>query len=93
MNALQAHRPSIYVHALPVPLLAQGGRLAGRSSVSSQVAAARKRAVTVLVKRENARDLEARNACVAGAQYALVLCFPLVCWSDTPVFGLSPLEI
>jgi hypothetical protein len=42
INALQDHRPSSFVHPLPVPLLAQGGRLAGRSSVSPQVAAARK---------------------------------------------------
>jgi hypothetical protein len=42
INALQDHRPSTVVHPLPVPLLAQGGRLAGRSSVSPQVAAARK---------------------------------------------------
>jgi hypothetical protein len=42
LNALQDHRPSSFVHPLPVPLLAQGDRLAGRSSVSPQVAAARK---------------------------------------------------
>jgi hypothetical protein len=41
INALQDHRPSSFVHPLPVPLLAQGGRLAGRSSVSPQVVAAR----------------------------------------------------
>jgi hypothetical protein len=57
INALQAHRPSIFVHPLPVPLLAQGGMLAGRSSVSPQVAAVSKRADTALALRENVRDL------------------------------------
>jgi hypothetical protein len=42
INALQAHRPSTFSYPLPVPLLAQGGRLASRSSVSPHVAAVRK---------------------------------------------------
>jgi hypothetical protein len=42
INALQDHRPSSFVLPFPVPLPAQGARLAGRSSVSPQVAAARK---------------------------------------------------
>jgi hypothetical protein len=42
IHALQTHRPSSFVLPLPVHLLAQGGRLASRSSVSPPVAAARK---------------------------------------------------
>jgi hypothetical protein len=49
---LQDHTPSSFVHPLPVPLLTQGGRLAGRSSVSPKVAGACKRAATALAKRE-----------------------------------------
>jgi hypothetical protein len=69
---LQAHRPSIYVDPLPIPLLAQAGRFSGHSSVSPQVAAARKRAAIALAMQENARDLGAINACVAGKQNAVV---------------------
>jgi hypothetical protein len=65
-NALQAHRLSISVHPVPLPMLAEGGRLAGRSSVSPQVAGARKRAATVLAMREKARAYGTTNACVAG---------------------------
>jgi hypothetical protein len=50
---LQAHRLSISVYPLPVNMLAQGGRLAGRSSVSPQVPGARKIAATALARREN----------------------------------------
>jgi hypothetical protein len=62
INALQDHTPSSFVHPLPVPLLAHGGRLAGRSSVSAQVAGACKRNATALAKREKARALGARKA-------------------------------
>jgi hypothetical protein len=53
-NALQAHRLSISVHPVPLPMLAEGGRLAGRPSVSPLVAGARKRAATALARREKA---------------------------------------
>jgi hypothetical protein len=42
---------------------------------------------------ENARDLGAINACVAGTENALVLRLRLVCLSNTPVFRLSQIEI
>jgi hypothetical protein len=61
INALQDHRPSSFVHPLPVPPLAQGGRLAGRSRVSPQVDAACKRAVTALAMGENPRDLKLKT--------------------------------
>jgi hypothetical protein len=46
INALQAHRLSISVHPVPLTMLAEGGRIAGRSSVSPQAAGARKRAAS-----------------------------------------------
>jgi hypothetical protein len=79
INALQDHTPSSFVHPLPVPLLAQGGWLAGRSSVSPQVAGPCNRAATALARREKARALGTRKARVAGTQIALVLRLRLVC--------------
>jgi hypothetical protein len=61
MNAFQAHRLSISVYPLPVPMLAQGGRLAGRSSVSPQVAGARWDSATALARREKARSGHAKR--------------------------------
>jgi hypothetical protein len=79
INALQDHTPSSFVHPLPVPLLAQGGRLAGRSSVSPQVAGPCKGAATALERREKAQALGTGKRHVAGTQIALVLRLRLVC--------------
>jgi hypothetical protein len=85
-NALQAHRLSISVHPVPLPMLAEGGRLAGRSSVSPQVAGARKRAATVLARREKARAYGTTNACLAGNTKRS---FCAYCWfaSQTHLFS------
>jgi hypothetical protein len=79
INALQDHTPSSFVHPLPVPLLAQGGWLVGRSSVSPQMAGPCNRAATALPRREKARALGTRKARVAGTQIALFLRLRLVC--------------
>jgi hypothetical protein len=79
IKALKDHTPSSFVHPLPVPLLAQGCRLAGLSSVSTQVAGACKRAPTALARREKVRALGARKARVAGTQISVVLRLRLVC--------------
>jgi hypothetical protein len=74
INALQAQRLSISVHPVPLPVLAEGGRLAGRPSVSPQVAGARKRAATVLARREKARARGARKARLAGKSVSFCDC-------------------
>jgi hypothetical protein len=91
INALQVHRLSISVHPIPLPMLAEGGRLAGRSSVSLQVAGARKRAASPGEARKSAGLGSQKSA--PSRQIGLVLRLRLVCQPNATVFGLSQLEI